>query len=518
MHWSVVGRRVHFFFPDLLKYAMLTVVKNGLHFDRKKAYKYNDNAEMGKGMGKLLQKVGRFYSRIIMRCMGILIFIGAMSVLFMERGWFPNEELNKIAVLAAQYLLPLVIAYEAGKEIGKQEGAVVAVLTTAGMLAADSSAGVLGAILVSPPVAWMVSRLWRRLETHVRIGMEMLSKNLLVSCLGMLCSISAYYYLSSMLNVVTQVIEMGCDYLIQKRLIGFASVLIEPAKIFFLNNSINYGVLTPMGFHQVQISGESILFLLETNPGPGLGVLLALYCRNRKTDPKYRQYLLSGAVELFGGIHEVYFPYILSNLWLIPSLVLGGFFGNLCFVLLNVGVAAPIVPGSILSIFFVASPENLPGILSGVIISASLSFLCADLTLWIQGKRRAKDRNLCGQEKTMNSKEQDMVDMEQNIDINNKKTVINAIHQIAFVCAAGLGSSAMGAALMRRKLRECGIEGIEVQAYPVDELPDGLEVIICQKNFRKYLPETDALVYPVENLLGQEEMDAFICQYLKKQL
>ncbi|MEZ5089394.1 MAG: hypothetical protein R2719_06495 [Micropruina sp.] len=50
-------------------------------------------------------------------------------------------------------------------------------------------------------------------------------------------------------------------------------MLIEPAKILFLNNAINHGILTPLGLAEAAESGKSILFLLEANPGPGLGLL-----------------------------------------------------------------------------------------------------------------------------------------------------------------------------------------------------------------------------------------------------
>ena len=153
-------------------------------------------------------------------------------------------------------------------------------------------------------------------------GMEMLTRNLVAAIVGAAFSIAAYYVLTPVLSAVTHVIMMGVDWLIAHKLICLTSVLIEPAKVFFLNNSIHHGILLPLAMQQAEQSGSSMLFLLETNPGPGLGVLLALWLSNRKKRKEYAAYMF---VECIGGIHEIYFPEVLANLWLLLALIPGGY-------------------------------------------------------------------------------------------------------------------------------------------------------------------------------------------------
>lgn len=462
-------------------------------------------------MGKDLKKIGKFYSHIIMRCMGLFIFMGAMSVLFMGQGWFPNEELYGITTVVSCYLLPLGIAWEVGKELGDQEGSIVAVLATAGILAAASNADLMAVILVSSLAAWMIKRIWKRMEEHVSTGMEMLCKNLVVGLFGVVCAIISYLCLAPVFQSVNGWLGNACDYLIGHRLIKFASLFIEPAKVFFLNNSVNYGVLTPLGMNQVKESGKSILFLLETNPGPGLGVLLAVCLWNYKKKEQRHSLLLSSAVEFFGGIHEVYFPYVISNLWLLPAVILGGFTGDMCFELLDAGATAPVVPGSMITLLLMSPPEQVPGILLGVIASIFVSFGGCFGILWLQGKR--KETACIGNREEKEEKTDRIISENENDKVHQGREMIK---NIAFVCDAGVGSSAMGAALMRRKLREHGIEGVEVQAYAADQLPQKLDIILCQKEFRKNLPDREVMVYPVESLLGQEEMEEFIDRYFRE--
>ncbi len=119
-------------------------------------------------------------------------------------------------------------------------------------------------------------------------------------------AIAGFYLLAPVINGLMSVLESMVSWLIDNGLLPVASLVIEPAKVFFLNNAINHGVLTPLGSAEAAREGSSVLFLLEANPGPGLGVLLAFTVFGvgaaRATAP--------GAliIHFFGGIHEVYFP------------------------------------------------------------------------------------------------------------------------------------------------------------------------------------------------------------------
>lgn len=79
--------------------------------------------------------------------------------------------------------------------------------------------------------------------------------------------------------------------------------------------------------------------------------------------------------------------------------------------------------------------------------------------------------------------------------------------KVGFICNAGLGSSAMGATLFRRKLQELGITGVDVKAYPADGIPADLTLAVCQKDFMEMtgIALKTENVYAVENLLNQSE-------------
>ena len=158
-----------------------------------------------------------------------------------------------------------------------------------------------------------------------------------------------------------------------------ASVIIEPAKILFLNNAINHGVLTPLGVQQVADKGKSILFLLEANPGPGLGVLLAYTFFGtglaRSTAPG------AAVIHFFGGIHEIYFPYVLMNPRLILAAIAGGASGLLIASITGAGLVATPAPGSIFAYLAVTPKDGYFGVLLDIAVACVVSFGVASALL-----------------------------------------------------------------------------------------------------------------------------------------
>ena len=101
-------------------------------------------------------------------------------------------------------------------------------------------------------------------------------------------------------------LRAGVETIVTAGILPIASIFIEPAKILFLNNAINHGVLGPIGIQEAQTTGKSIFFLLESIPGPGLGILLAYWMFAKGTAKDSAP----GAtiIHFLGGIHEIYFP------------------------------------------------------------------------------------------------------------------------------------------------------------------------------------------------------------------
>lgn len=445
-------------------------------------------------MKKYLHRFGKFYSRVMMDFIGIFIFIGILSVLFGERGWIPNEDIYAISLFVYRYVLPMMVAYVTGNQVketkeqpdGLKTGGVIAVMATAGLLVADYQAGLLGAMLLGPCCGFLWKRILEPGLRRLNLGIEMLLRNLLVAAAGGALAGFSCFALAPVVRGIVEVLLGGMEYLANHNLIFLMSPVIEIFKVFFLNNSIHYGILVPLGMQQVEISGGSVLFFLETNPGPGLGILLALFIMKKA---KRKEYASGIFAEFIGGIHEIYFPEVLANLWLLPAVIAGGTAGNLCFSLSGAEAVTAISPGSILTLLLMCEPGDYLGVLFGVAVSAAVSFLCAFGILCLQ-RRKTEERE-----------KGDMLPKEER-----KKEMI---HKIGIICDAGVGSSAMGAALLRRKLAAMGISQVEVSAYAADRIPEDIDMAVCQHSFRKFLPEeVDKIeIFEIESLVSSEELD-----------
>lgn len=463
-------------------------------------------------MRNAIHKFGKFYSNIMINMIGIFIFVGILSVIFGDYGWAPNENIYAISQFVYSYVIPALIAYAAGNHMGQiyekrpdvpktginHAGGAIAVMAAAGIMIADKNCAILGAMILGPICGLLWKHVLEPLTRKAVQGMEMLTRNLVAAIVGAAFSIAAYYVLTPVLSAVTHVIMMGVDWLIAHKLICLTSVLIEPAKVFFLNNSIHHGILLPLAMQQAEQNGSSMLFLLETNPGPGLGVLLALWLSNRKKRKEYAAYMF---VECIGGIHEIYFPEVLANLWLLLALIPGGMAGILCMSVFHVASAGLVSPGSILTLLFM-SGHHVLATLFAVAISTAVSCAIAFFILKRQGKW-CTEAAISAQEE----KKEEVQEKRQMLE----KGLMQEI-KIGFICDAGVGSSAMGAALFRRKLKEEGMDGITAEAYAVDQIPEDLTIGVCQRAFLEILQKESNLsnIVTMESLLNQTEHLALI--------
>lgn len=466
----------------------------------------------GYTMRNAIHKFGKFYSNIMINMIGIFIFVGILSVIFGDYGWAPNENIYAISQFVYSYVIPALIAYAAGNHMGQiyekrldvpktginHAGGAIAVMAAAGVMIADKNCAILGAMILGPLCGLLWKNVLEPLTRKAVQGMEMLTRNLVAAIVGAAFSISAYYVLTPMLSAVTHVIMMGVDWLIAHKLICLTSVLIEPAKVFFLNNSIHHGILLPLAMQQAEQNGSSMLFLLETNPGPGLGVLLALWLSNRKKRKEYAAYMF---VECIGGIHEIYFPEVLANLWLLLALIPGGMAGILCMSIFHVASAGLVSPGSILTVLFM-SGHHVLATLFAVAISTAVSCAIAFFILKRQGKW-CTEAAISAQEE----KKEEVQEKRQMLEKGQMQEI-----KIGFICDAGVGSSAMGAALFRRKLKEEGMDGITAEAYAVDQIPEDLTIGVCQRAFLEILQKESNLsnIVTMESLLNQTEHLALI--------
>lgn len=449
-------------------------------------------------MKKQLRKIGKFYSSVIMGNIGIFIFVGLLYVVFQDKGWLPNKNIYAISQFVYGMILPVCISYAGGEKFGGQRGGVLSVLMLSGILCAYEPAGMLSGMLSAPAggFLWKYTEQW--VKKHARSSMQMLTMNLLLGLLGGVLAVGGYYIIAPLIQMAAAVIAGAVHVLVEYSLTGVLSLVIEPLKVFFLNNIVNHGVLVPLGTQQAAESGSSILFLLETNPGPGLGMLAALYY---KSSEKKEAYAAAMAAEAVGGIHEVYFPVVLSNLRLLLPLSLASAAGAWCFTVLDVGIGVPVSPGSFITIFLMAGRGNMAKAAAGILLSAAVSFGGSLLVLSFR-----EQKTVSGMQPEA---EQEQMILEENIQGEKRQM---PIRKIGFICDAGVGSSAMGAALFRRKLAQNGIESVQVEAYASDQMPEDLDLMVCQRDFLKMIsgrikvPQTLA----VESLLGGEAFEELV--------
>lgn len=426
-------------------------------------------------MKEKVQVFGRFLSGMVMPNIGAFIAWGLITALFIETGWCPNEKLAQFVTPMSTVLLPLLIAYTGGSAVAGQRGGVIGAIATMGVIVGSDIPMFIGAMIVGPLAAWIIKKFDKAVEGHIKAGFEMLVNNFSLGIIGAILACLAMYGVAPLVTGMNSVMRAGVDVFVSHGLLPLASIFIEPAKVLFLNNAINHGILSPMGIQQVEETGKSIFFLLEANPGPGLGILLA-YCIAGKGNAKSSA---PGAViiHLLGGIHEIYFPYILMNPLLLISVIAGGASGIFCFNLFNVGLTAPASPGSIIAIMMMAEKHSYLGLIVGVAVAALVSFAISVPILKFMGK----DTSLEDAQRQKDA----MKKQAKGIAAETAATVPAAntgkVTKIAFACDAGMGSSAMGATVLKKKLAAAGLEGIEVIHTPVSSIPADVQIVVTHE-------------------------------------
>ena len=343
------------------------------------------------------------------------------------------------------------------------------------------------AILAGVCAGYMYREGMKRLEGIIPSGFEMLTGNLYLAVSGIGCGLMAFYLFLPCAARLEGVLADGIVFMAESGFLPWSAILVEPLKILFFNNWLNHGFLLPLGLEQVRTAGGSLLFLLEENPGPGFGILAAC-AMCRRTEKKDMASTMM--IQMFGGIHEVYFPYVLADLRLLAAAVAGGVAGNYCFFLTGCSLRGPASPGSVITIFMMSETGGRPGLLAGILLSAAVSFVTAWLILsYVPGKGRAgvPTHAQVRQENTSGQGEPPKKRTEENM-------------KLYFVCDAGMGSSAMAGALFKKKLKAEGVEGIEVFHVSADRIPGDADVLVCQQSFAASLPDTGIPCFTVENL------------------
>jgi PTS system mannitol-specific IIC component len=333
----------------------------------------------GRGWRQTVQRLGGYLAGMIMPNIGAIIAWGLLTSLFIPKGWLPNEDLAKMVGPTITYLLPILIAYTGGRMVHAQRGAVIGAIAAMGVIVGTDVPMFLGAMIMGPLAAYLLKLLDQQSEKIKREGFEMLIDNFSLGILGMLMAIVGYFGVGPIVKALTTAAGNGVHFLVNHSLLPLVSVFVEPAKVLFLNNAINHGVITPIATTDVAETGRSILFMVETNPGPGLGILLAYWFFG----PRSMRPTAPGAIiiHFFGGIHEIYFPYILMKPKLILAAMAGGASALLTAIAFDAGLVATPAPGSILAYLAVTPKGGFVGVLAAVLVATLVSLGVASVLL-----------------------------------------------------------------------------------------------------------------------------------------
>ncbi|GAA3015833.1 PTS mannitol transporter subunit IICB [Microbacterium aurantiacum] len=492
-----------------------------------------------------VQRFGTFLSGMIMPNIPALIAWGIFTAFFIDVGWTPNADLATIVGPFIHYLLPILIAYTGGTMVYGIRGGVVGSIATMGAIAgsdlivANINAALpegaselgqvhmfIGAMILGPLGAWTMKKIDSIWEGKIRAGFEMLVNMFSAGIWGFVMAVVGFYPVAWVVNGIMQALSTAVNWLVEMNLLPLTSIIIEPAKVFFLNNAINHGVLTPLGVTQAAETGSSILFLLEANPGPGVGLLLAFTIFGlgaaRASAPG------AAVIQFFGGIHEVYFPYALMKPVLIVALIAGGMTGVTTNMLLGGALRAPAAPGSIIAVMLQTAQGAYFAVILSVVLSATVTFVISAVILRASRKRdlesMAATDDAFGaaitQTEAAKGKSSDHLGGLRGGAATGAGGAAGAsatatereVKNIVFACDAGMGSSAMGASVLRNKFKKAGVENVTVVNKAIASLDSSADLVITQNQLtdRARQQTPDAIHISVDNFMNSPKYDEVV--------
>jgi PTS system mannitol-specific IIC component len=328
-----------------------------------------------------VQRYGGYLAAMVLPNIGAILAWGLITAFVIPTGWTPNKQLEALVGPMIRFLLPILIAYTGGKLVYGHRGGVVGAIFTAGIIIGSEAPMFLGAMIVGPIGGFLIKKYDEIAEPRVPSGFEMLSNTFSAGILGAVGAVIGVISIGPILQWASDRLGDGVSAIINAGLLPLADIPIEVGKVLFLNNAINHGVLGPLGVAAAAANPDhrAIHFLLETNPGPGLGLLLSFMIFGRGM----AKLSAPGSIiiHFFGGIHEIYFPYVLSHPVMIVAMWAGGIAADTVFVATNAGLVATPSPGSIFAYLAVIPPGQHFGVLLGVATGAVASFLVGSLIL-----------------------------------------------------------------------------------------------------------------------------------------
>lgn len=460
-----------------------------------------------------IQTFGRFLSGMVMPNIGAFIAWGLLTALFIEKGWFPNEQLSSIVSPMLTYVLPILIAYQGGKMVGGDRGALMGAIATIGVICGTEYTMFMGAMIMGPLAGLVIKKFDKAVDGHIPAGFEMIVNNFSVGILGLIMAVIGYYLIGPFMGVILGALSAGVNVLVTHGILPLVTVFVEPAKILFLNNAINHGIFSPLGAEQIAESGKSVFYMIESNPGAGAGILLAymFFSKDKKTKDSAPGALI---IHLFGGIHEIYFPYVLMNPFLLLAAIGGSLAAMTYYTIFDLGLSGPASPGSIIAFLLMAPKGSTLAVLLGVVIAAAVSFVIAIPIIRLAGnKHEGSLEDASAKMKDMKAASKGEAVSATAEEVGQQTAAIPAeeIKHIVFACDAGMGSSAMGASVLKKKIQKAGLD-IEVTHASVSSIPPEAQIVVTHQDLKERAMKSapQARLVTITNFMTAPEYDELV--------
>ncbi|QMI03972.1 PTS mannitol transporter subunit IICB [Citrobacter sp. RHB25-C09] len=446
-----------------------------------------------------VQAFGGFLTAMVIPNIGAFIAWGFITALFIPTGWMPNEHFAKIVGPMITYLLPVMIGSTGGHLVGGKRGAVMGGIGTIGVIIGADIPMFLGSMIMGPLGGLVIKHIDRLLDKRIPAGFEMVINNFSLGIAGMILCLLGFEVIGPAVLIANNFVKECIEAMVHAGYLPLLSLINEPAKILFLNNAIDQGVYYPLGMQQASETGKSIFFMVASNPGPGLGLLLAFTFFGKGMAKKSAPGAM--IIHFLGGIHELYFPYVLMKPLTLIGMIAGGMSGTWVFNLLNGGLVAGPSPGSIFAYLALTPKGSFLATIAGVTAGTLVTFIITGLIL------KMEKRGLAEEEDTFNDSANVVKAMKQEGKFSWRN-----VKNIAFVCDAGMGSSAMGATTFRKRLEKAGLS-IDVKHYAIENVPDDADIIVTHASLEGRVKRvSDRPLVLIKNYIGDPQLEELFKQ------
>ncbi|WHQ36846.1 hypothetical protein [Spiroplasma sp. SV19] len=512
-----------------------------LKVDQDKSLALDDLKHAKKGIRKMVQKFGSFMAGMIMPTVSLLIAWGLMAAMFLTNvqgesiGWFNVPALGRFVGPTMKYLIPSLIGFMAGKMIYDVRGGMLGAFVTFAAIigndwvydqfgatillingktinASNSPNQIIGAMILAPLTVYGFKKIEKLYINRVKVGFEMLVKNFSLALIAIIYAIMIFYAWGWIMFGISWVMISIINLFTKTPWVfPFMAILTEPLRAMFLNNALNHGVMVPLGTEDVVrqldngvINPASWFFMVGGNPGPGFGLLLA-YVVWRKQQRAAA--LGSSPIQLLGGIHEVHYVYIVAEPIMILATISGAFVSLGVVAIFSGGTRAVISPGSLISVIAMSPTAikiaiNIIAVLAGALTAfgvASFIMIFKRHHKTDQLIVNVTDEGIAFQDPVVSLSQ----DRKKTPNFNWAKAKL-----LMVACDAGMGSSAMAAAILRKWCEKNNID-IIVKNCAVKDLTPDVDICVTMKTFADIAHEKipNAYIYPVSQFLGKNIFD-----------